>query len=104
MGEPKVKRGTEEGRKKLKQKQSEMVQNRKKKLRRGIKTKTCNIKIFSTNANDLGPKKNSFESIIKNERIKIFTLQETHLKVKEKVSLLNINIISKWSKWPKWPF
>ena len=65
---------------------------RKKKTRRGLKNKNHNIKIFSTNANGLRLKKNSFKNKIDSENIKIFTIQETLLKSKGKFFLENFDI------------
>ena len=48
-------------------------------VRRGLKNKNKNIKIFSANANRLGPKVNSLKSHIKSLNISIFTLKETLL-------------------------
>ena len=65
---------------------------RKKKTRRGLNNKNHNIKIFSTNANGLRLKKNSFKNKIDSENIKMFTIQETLLKSKEKFFLENFDI------------
>ena len=83
-----IQRRTKKGRTILNQK----TKQKHKKIRRGIKSKNKNIKIFSANADGLGAKANSLKSHIKSLNVSIFTLQETQLKSKGKFALENFDI------------
>ena len=83
-----IKRGSKKGRKILNNKP--IIKN--KRVRRSVKNKRKNLKIFSANADGLQSKINSFKSQIEIESIDIFTIQETHFKKKGRLSLQSFNI------------